>query len=89
MADKNQKGQQQHAEGQHGEKAHAAFLEQIHNSQGGEAEKRAEDQVAERGSAYGANESDGRHRISENREQHDEAEKNSELRKAHGHDHHD
>jgi len=28
--DGHQKGPQQHAEGQHGEKAHARFLEQIH-----------------------------------------------------------
>jgi len=28
--DGHQKGPQQHAEGQHGEKAHSRFLEQIH-----------------------------------------------------------
>ena len=30
--DGHQKGPQQHAEGQHGEKTHARFLEQIHQS---------------------------------------------------------
>jgi len=28
--DGHQKGQQQHAEGQHGEKTHSRFLEQLH-----------------------------------------------------------
>jgi len=84
MADDNQKGKQQHAEGRHGEKTHSAFLDQIHGSQGGDAE----DRVAGSGSPYGENLARGKSHISENREQHDEAEKNSDLSKAHGHDHH-
>lgn len=88
MADDNQKGKQQHAEGQQGDKTRSAFLDQIHSSPGGEAEQRGQDRVAGSGSPYGENESRGKSHISENREQHDEAEKNSDLTKAHGHDHH-
>jgi hypothetical protein len=77
------KGKQAHAEGQHGEKTHAAFIEGL---QSGPANTDADDAVAERGSPYGATPSDGRHRLSEDREQHDEAEKNSELRKSQGSD---
>ena len=72
------KGGQQHAEGQHGAKTHAAFIEGL---QGGEGEASPDDSVAQRGSPYGATPSDGRHRLSEDREQHDEAEKGSEIRK--------
>jgi hypothetical protein len=74
----NQKGKQAHAEGQQGEKTHAAFLENI---QTGGTDNSATDGTAERGSPFGANPADGRHRLSEEREQHDEAEKNSELQK--------
>jgi hypothetical protein len=76
------KGKQDHAEGQIGKKTHSAFLEQIHQKHGDETD----DQVAERGSPFGASESDGRHRLSEERQQHDEAEKNSELQKTNGSD---
>jgi hypothetical protein len=79
----NQKAGQRHAEGQHGEKTHEAFLENLQRRDDAGAEA---DDAAERGSPYGANESDGRHRLSEEREQHDEAEKNSELRKTNGSD---
>jgi hypothetical protein len=52
--DGRQKGPQQHAEGQHGEKAHSRFLEQIHqpmdrdeeresNGDGDESEERGRD----------------------------------------------
>ena len=81
--DGNQKGSQQHAEGQHGEKTHAAFIDGLHQRQGGDE---GQEGVAQRGSPYGATPSDGRHRLSEDREQHDEAEKNSELRKTQGSD---
>jgi hypothetical protein len=80
--DGNIKGSQRHAEGQHGEKTHKAFIEGLQQGQGDEGQ----DAVAERGTPYGANPSDGRHRLSEDREQHDEAEKNSELRKTQGSD---
>lgn len=76
-----QKGQQAHAEGQQGEKTHQAFLDGRRTS-----ESANPDGIPERGSPYGATPSDGRHRLSEEREQHDEAEKNSELRKTQGSD---
>jgi hypothetical protein len=77
-----QKGKQAHAEGQQGEKTRAQFLE----NRKGLSDDSTTEGVAERGSPYGAVESDGRHRLSEEREQHDEAEKNSELRKTQGSD---
>ncbi len=77
-----QKGKQAHAEGQQGEKTHEQFLE----GRKGLSDDSTTEGVAERGSPYGATESDGRHRLSEEREQHDEAEKNSELRKTKGSD---
>jgi hypothetical protein len=77
------KGKQQHAEGQHGDKTHAAFIDSLQGDQG---EASADDSVAQRGSPYGATPTDGKHRLSEEREQHDEAEKNSELRKTKGSD---
>ena len=49
--DGHQKGPQQHAEGQQGEKAHSRFLEQIHQPM-----NRDEDESSEHG---GANESGG------------------------------
>ena len=77
------KGAAPHAEGQHGEKTHAAFIDSL---QGEQTDASADDSVAQRGSPYGATPSDGKHRLSEDREQHDEAEKNSELRKTNGSD---
>jgi hypothetical protein len=78
--EQNQKGKQQNAEGMHGDKTHQAVIESLRARKA----RPAEDGVEEKGSPYGANESDGRHRLSEDREQHDEAEKNSELEKLDG-----
>jgi hypothetical protein len=63
-----QKGAQTHAEGQHGARAHAHFLEQLHTPT---AAMRASGSET-RGEIA------GRHRLEESRRQHDEAEKNSE-----------
>ena len=66
-----QKGAQTHAEGQHGEKTREAILQQL-NADGqrtGDAEREHQEAVAGR---------EGKHKIHEDREQHDEAEKNSE-----------
>jgi len=71
--DGKQKGPQEHAEGQHGKKAHGAMLEQLHSGPSGE-ERDAQPQQGES--------VDGRHRLYEDREQHDEAEKNSEKNRA-------
>ena len=62
-----QKGAQEHAEGQHGSKAHAKFIENLHQKL-----DPVEDNVI-------ARDTTGRHRLFEDREQHDEADKNSEL----------
>lgn len=82
--DGRQKGPQEHAEGQHGEKAHQRFLEQLH--EGESRESRAAKETHEQ------HRQDGEHRLFERREQHDEAEKNSEANRLsqdidrHGHE---
>ena len=81
--DGHMQGKQTHAEGQQGDKTRDAFREGI---KGGMNNDSNTEGVAERGSPYGATPSDGRHRLSEDREQHDEAEKNSELKKSQGSD---
>ena len=66
-----QKGAQTHPEGSHGKKTRQAILEQL-NANGqrtGDREIEAQESTAMR---------EGKHRVFEDREQHDEAEKNSE-----------
>ena len=64
--DGRQKGAQEHAEGQQGAKAHSRFIESLHEgSEPAPSELRTSS-------------ADGSHRLHEDREQHDEAEKNSE-----------
>ncbi len=70
------KGAQQHAEGQHGDKTYQAILDNAHEQQHGTDAAQAE----------GSNDFDefgrpapGNHRLKEDRQQHDEAEKNSEA----------
>jgi hypothetical protein len=77
--DRNQKTSRNHAEGQHGPKTHSALVDSLHHRQAGD--EPVEDAETSRGSAYGEVDSDGRHRLSEDRQQHDEAEKNSEAMK--------
>ena len=60
------KGATQHAEGQHGERTHQRFIEQLHESPASD-----EDNII-------ARHRDEKHRLATDREQHDEAEKNSE-----------
>lgn len=67
-----QKGPQAHAEGQHGDKTHSRFIDQLH--EGGPRESR-EDRL---GRERHENALEGGRRLVEDREQHDEAEKNSE-----------
>jgi hypothetical protein len=76
-----QKGPQDHAEGQHGSKTHSKFIEQLHSHANGPA--------AEPGAVVGH---EPRHHIAHHnaeprlfgdREQHDEAEKNSEKTRLH------
>lgn len=59
-------GAQQHAEGEHGDRTRERIVEQLHDSPSDEA-----DNII-------ASHRDGRHRLHEDRQQHDEAEKNSE-----------
>ena len=60
-----QQGAQRNAEGQHGDKTHRRFIEQLH--EGTRAPKMTDEAPVE-----------GNHRLHQDREQHDEAEKNSE-----------
>jgi hypothetical protein len=62
---KRQPGPQQHAEGMHGERTHSRFIEQLH--EGSTPRKATEGADVE-----------GHHRLHQDREQHDEAEKNAE-----------
>jgi hypothetical protein len=76
-----QKGQQRHAEGMHGPKARARLLEQLES---GESREPRAAPSADHGT-------EGKHRLFEQREQHDEADRNSEKNRlsrdisAHGH----
>ena len=63
----NQQGAQQHAEGQQGKKTRSRQQEQLHSGEHGESAHREARHPA-----------DGGHRLFEQREQHDEAELNSE-----------
>ncbi|HJQ18979.1 MAG TPA: hypothetical protein VJ867_01435 [Gemmatimonadaceae bacterium] len=74
-------GPHQHAEGRPGDKTHARFVEQLAESSAPDTADAPADRSAE---ATGAS-TDGHHRLREGREQHDEAEKNSEhvTRQAH------
>lgn len=83
-----QKGAQQHAEGQHGERTHERFLEEIQASStetGGDGEQRDPDRSEQ-------HPPDGTHRLFEGRDQSDPAERASEKNRlsmdidAHGHD---
>lgn len=73
-----QKGPQDHAEGQHGGKTHDAFIDGLHGRHGGSEESEGAPQGDNDTDAYGRPIA-GHHRLHEDREQHDEAEKNSEA----------
>jgi hypothetical protein len=70
-----QKGPQDHAEGQHGSKTHNKFLEQLKNGNGSTPEKPANGATPPPKTPANHN---AAHRLFEQRQQHDEAEKNSE-----------
>jgi hypothetical protein len=65
----NQRGAQRHAEGQHGEQTHERSVEQL-----SEFRERPDPTVPE-----GIPHREGKHRLEEDRQQHDEAEKDSEF----------
>jgi hypothetical protein len=77
-----QKGAQQHAEGQHGEAAHERLIEELES---GAPRREAGDRSSHEGAP-------GKHRLFEGREQHDEADQNSDRNRLekdigdHGHD---
>ena len=73
-----QKGPQDHAEGQHGSKTHGKFLEQLHSGNG--ANGNGEPIVP---SSKNPGHHNAVHRLTEDREQHDEAEKRSEKTRLH------
>jgi hypothetical protein len=97
----NQKGAQDHAEGQHGEKT-LSRIQDIANDEGQQRETRSqraendpgrtEDGEAEQHEKMLDEGGDGRHRLFEGRKQHDEADKNSEKNRQkkdadrHGHE---
>lgn len=60
-------------DGRHGNKAHDAFIESLHGKHGGSEESEGSPQADNTQSPIA-----GHHRLHEEREQHDEAEKNSE-----------
>jgi hypothetical protein len=69
-----QKGPQDHAEGQHGSKTHGKFLEQLHSGNG----TTPVDPLTEQERPKNLSHHNAAHRLFEDRQQHDEAEKNSE-----------
>jgi hypothetical protein len=76
--DGEQKGGQEHDEGQHGDATHSAFIEGLHGRHGGSEESEGAPQGESDVDAYGRPIA-GHHRLHEDRQQHDEAEKNSEA----------
>ena len=72
MSKRDQKGPQGHAEGQHGARTHARFQEQL---QEGRHEESVEDRLARERQETAEK---GGRRLVEDRQQHDEAERNSE-----------
>lgn len=70
-----QRGPQAHGEGQHGSKTHDAFVDQLHAGTAGRERDEKESLSEPRGSQDNP---EGKHRIFEGRQQHDEADKNSE-----------
>lgn len=69
-----QKGAQDHAEGQHGSKTRDKFLEQLHSGNGTAPEAPPNPVEPAKSIAH----HNAAHRLFEERQQHDEAEKNSE-----------
>lgn len=74
-----QKGPQDHAEGQHGSKTHSKFLEQLKTGNGTPPENSENGLEPKKNLAH----HNAAHRLFEQRQQHDEAEKNSEKTRLH------
>ena len=73
-----QKGPQDHAEGQHGAKTHGKFLEQLKNGNGNGDGVTPDASTDGLESGKNPAHHNAAHRLFEQRQQHDEAEKNSE-----------
>ncbi|HCU11394.1 MAG TPA: hypothetical protein DGB72_04625 [Gemmatimonadetes bacterium] len=71
-----QKGPQDHAEGQHGSKTRGKILEQLHSGNGNDTAPEAPPNPLEPSKSIAHH--NAAHRLFEERQQHDEAEKNSE-----------
>ena len=74
-----QKGPQDHAEGQHGSKTRSKILEQLHSGNGVKPEPPSNPLDPSKTDAH----HNAAHRLFEERQQHDEAEKNSEKTRLH------
>jgi hypothetical protein len=74
---------QNHAEGQHGDKTHSAFIEELHGKHGGSEESEGAPQDQNDTDVYGRP-VQGHHRLQEDREQHDEADRKSEANRLRG-----
>ena len=81
MAKDQSGGKKPNAEDRQGDKTHAAFLENLNHKQLGDDERRemqADSNESRDADEFGRDKP-GHHRLHEDREQHDEAEKNSEF----------
>ena len=74
-----QKGPQDHAEGQHGSKTHSKFLEQLKTGNGVPPEESTNGVEPNKPNGH----HNAAHRLFEQRQQHDEAEKSSEKTRLH------
>jgi len=81
--DGKQPGPQTHAEGQHGDKTHSAFIDALHHKLAGSESAEPEKTDDPDTDAFGVP-IPGRHRLHEDREQHDRAEKGSEANRLRG-----
>ena len=76
--DGEQQGPQDHAEGQHGAKTRAAFIEEQQDNTAAAKESAEASETSKDADEFGRPRT-GHHRLQEDRQQHDEAEKNSEA----------
>jgi hypothetical protein len=73
--DKDKDKENTNVEGRHGDKAHDAFIDSLHGKHGGSEESEGAPQA----DSSSTTPVSGHHRLFEDRQQHDEAEKNSEA----------
>jgi hypothetical protein len=71
-------GARAHGEGQHGDKTHEAIIESLHTKRGGEEGMEASPESKKDFDEFGQPKP-GHHRLTEDRQQHDPAEKDSEA----------